>query len=180
MRTVMLLVGIFVAFIFLLTLGIGVYVAVTADTAFNSINLTIANHTFTDVYDDTLGQGVNAFIDQADLWGMFLLFGMVILMVICGFIFNDNRKLMLIVELAILIIVFIVAGVLQFSYNQVIQASPELLDVYSNSLTKSSTFMLSLPFIVPIVWMLMMWVVYGRFKKKDFEEATSSTQGVGF
>ena len=180
MRSVMLLVAVFVMFFFALTLGIFTYVAVTVDDTFEDINFTIANTDFQTVYQDNLGIGLNSFIDNADTMGMFLLFGMMILMIICGYIFNSNSKLLLVIDIVIFIIIFILAGILQFTYNEVIHSGTELLDIYSNNIEKTSTFMLLLPFVVPIIWLIMMIITYGRFKKKDFKESTSEFGGVGF
>jgi len=176
----MLLVAVFVMFFFALTLGIFTYVAVTVDDTFEDINFTIANTDFQTVYQDNLGIGLNSFIDNADTMGMFLLFGMMILMIICGYIFNSNSKLLLVIDIVIFIIIFILAGILQFTYNEVIHSGTELLDIYSNNIEKTSTFMLLLPFVVPIIWLIMMIITYGRFKKKDFKESTSEFGGVGF
>lgn len=180
MRAIMLVVAIFVMFFFVLTMGVFTYIAVTVDDAFESVDLNISGYTFNETYQDTLGLGVNAIIDQADMWGMFLLFGMVLLMIICGYFFNSNQKLWIILEIFILVVTFIIAGVLQYTFNEAIHASSELLDIYSTQLEKSSTFILALPFIIPVIWLIMMIIVYGRFKRKSFEEATDTTQGVGF
>jgi len=180
MRAIMLLVAIFVMFFSILTLGIFAYIAGTTNDLFQQIDFTIENRTFQGTYNETLGVGINAIQDNADIWGMCLLFGMVLLMIVCSFTFSSNKKLLLIIDFVILIIIFIIGGIFQYTYNEFIHSSTEFLDVYSNDLEKSSTFILTLPFIIPVVWLIMMIITYGRFKKKDFEESTSNIQGVGF
>ncbi len=186
MRSIMLIPILFIGFfVITIVLFASLYVANTVDDLMNDIDFSVAegtlqNRTFIQVYNDTLGEGVHTIQENSDNWGMFLLLGMVLLMFICGFTFNENQKLWLILEFVILIVAFIFAITFSFMHNELIHTDTEFLDIYSNDLQKSSTFMLTLPVIIPVVWMIMMILTYGRFKKQSFKEANTSVQGVGF
>ena len=165
-KTVMLFVFVFLAFFGILIIGILVYGANIVNQTFSSIDLTIGTQNFTDVYDYTLGQGVNAFLNSADNYGLMLLLGMIVLMVILGYSFQEKQKAWMVLEFFILIIAFIIATSLQRAYNLVIHSSTELLNIYSIDLVRSSTFILNLHLILPIVWALVIILVYGISRTK--------------
>ncbi|KKL46529.1 hypothetical protein LCGC14_2344670, partial [marine sediment metagenome] len=100
-------------------------------------------------------------------YGMGLLLGMVLLIVISSFIFHEKQKTWIVLELIILIVSFIFAVAMQRGYDTVINSSSVLLDIYSVDLVNSSTFILSLPVIVPIVWAFIVILSYGLFRKKE-------------
>lgn len=185
MRTIMFIPILFVGFFFIIFIGVALYTANQVDDLMNDIDFTVAentiqNRTYGQVYNETLGEGIHSFQNNADNWGIFLLIGTIILVVICGFVFNENQKLWLILEVLILIVVFIFATIFSYIYNDFINSDTAIFEVYSEGMTMSSTFILNLPWIIPIVWLITMILVYGRFRKKGFREASSSTQEVGF
>ncbi len=162
----MLLVLIFLGFMGIIMMGIFVYGANIIDTTFSGMDITIGDVNFTEAYDDTLGIGINVFLDGADNYGLGLLLGMVILMVISSFMFKEKQKAWIVLEFVILIIAFIFAVTIQGAYNTVINSSTTLLDIYSVDLIKSSKFILNLHIIIPIVWAFIVILSYGLFKKE--------------
>ena len=167
MRALMLFVLIVLGVIGIFIMGIFVYGATLVDQTFSSLNVTIGNVSFQESYNDTLGIGINAILDSADDYGMGLLLGMVLLIVISSFIFHEKQKTWIVLELIILIVSFIFAVAMQRGYDTVINSSSVLLDIYSVDLVNSSTFILSLPVIVPIVWAFIVILSYGLFRKKE-------------
>ena len=176
MRAVMLIVLIFLGFFGVVIMGIFVYGANLVDQTFSSINIEIGSQNFTEVYDDTLGQGINAFLNSADNYGLGLLLGMVLLMVVIGYSFQERQKAWFVLEFIVLIVSFIIAGIIQRAYVTVINSSTELLNIYSIDLVRSSTFILNLHIIIPVVWAFIMILVYGIFRKKPIP----GTGGIGF
>ena len=165
LSALMLIVLIFLGFIAVLIMGIFVYGANIVDQTFSSIDITIGDQNFTEVYDDTLGRGINAFLNSADNYGLGLLLGMVILMAITSFTFSEKQKAWIVAEFVILIIAFIFAVIIQGAYDTVINSSTTLLDIYSVDLINSSKFILNLHVIIPVVWSFMILLTYGISRK---------------
>ena len=163
----MIFVLIFLGFVAILMLGIFVYGANLVDQTMRSIDIQIGEVNFTDSYNDTLAIGINSILDSADNFGLQLLFGMVILMVISAFIFQERQKVWIVAEFIILIIAFILAVSVQRAYDLVINSSTELLDIFTIDLVNSSKFILNLHIIVPIVWAFIVILSYSIFKKRE-------------
>lgn len=169
LNTFMVFVLIFLGVLGIFILGIMTFGANLVDQTFTSINVTLGNVSFTDAYDDTLGIGINAILNNVDNYGLGLLLGMVLLMVIAGFMFQEKQKVWIVAEFVILIISFIFAVSLTNAYDLIINSSTELLDIYSVDLIDSSRFILNLPIIVPIVWAFIVILSYGLIKKREPE-----------
>ncbi len=166
LNTLMLLVLIFLGFASVIILGIFVYGANLIDQTFSNINIEVGDVNFTEAYDDTLGQGVNVFLNSADSYGLFLLLGMIVLMIITSYTFLETQKVWIVAEFVILIIAFILAVTIRGAFNTVINSSTALLDIYSIDLIKSSKFILNLHIIIPVVWSFIVILVYGIFRKE--------------
>lgn len=167
MAAFMTFVLIFLGFIGILMMGIFVYGATLIDQTFRSIDVTIGEVNFTQAYNDTLGIGIGVILNSADNYGLGLLLGMIILIVISAFIFKEKQKVWIVAEFVILIIAFILAVSIQRAYDAVINSSTVFLDIYSVDLINSSKFILSLPIIVPIVWAFIVILSYGLFRKRE-------------
>lgn len=162
----MLLVLVFLGFMGIIIMGIFIYGANLIDQSFSSVDLEIGDVNFTEAYDDTLGIGVNVFLNSADNYGLALLLGMIVLMIVSSFVFREKQKVWIVAEFVILIIAFIFAVTIQRAYDTVINSSTTLLDIYSIDLINSSKFILNLHIIVPIVWAFIIIISYGLFKKE--------------
>ena len=162
----MLLVLIFLGLMGVIIMGIFVYGANLIDQSFSSIDLEIGDVNFTEAYDDTLGIGINVFLNSADNYGLLLLLGMVALMIVSSFVFREKQKVWIVAEFGILITAFIFAVTIQGAYETVINSSTELLDIYSVDLINSSRFILNLHIIIPIVWAFIIIISYGLFKRE--------------
>ena len=167
LNSLMLIVLIFLGVMAIIIIGIFVYGANIIDQTFSGIDITIGDQNFTEVYDETLGLGINAFLNSADNYGIGLLLGMVLLMVVVSFIFSERNKAWIVAEFGILIIGFIVAVIIQGAYETIINSSIELLDIYSVDLINSSKFILNLHIIIPVVWAFIVILTYGLFREKN-------------
>ncbi len=165
LNSVMIFVLLFLGFIGIIIMGIFVYGGNLVEKTFKSIDIIIGDQNFTEVYDETLGKGINSFLNSADNYGLGLLLGMVLLMAIISYAFSEKQKAWIVLELLILIVAFIFAVMLQGAYNTVINSSTTLLDIYSIDLIKSSKFILNLPIIIPVVWAFIVILTYGVFKR---------------
>lgn len=160
---------IFLAFFIVLFLGIGLYGLGLFDSAMSGLDLIIGSQNFTEVYQDTTQQGVNAILAIADIASLVVLFGMVIIMILIGYFWGDETKsLWAIVDFLIIIIAFVISVYLQNYFNDFITS--EVLGsstVFTDTIPKSSRLMLSLPYLVPVIGILIMIVTYGINKKKE-------------
>ena len=163
----MLFVLIFLGFIAIVMMGIFVYGANLVDQTFRSIDVQIGLVNFTDAYNDTLAIGINAILDGADNYGLGLLLGMIAMISISAFLFKEKQKVWIVAELVILIIAFVLAVLIQRTYDTVINSSTAFLDIYSVDLINSSKFILNLPIIIPIVWAFIVILAYGIFRKRE-------------
>ena len=100
---------------------------------------------------------------------------MIGLIIFIGYSFQEKQKVWMVLELVVGIVAFIIATILQRAYDTVIHSSTELLNIYSIDLVRSSTFILNLHIILPVVWGLIIILVYGIFRKK-----TIPGTGLGF
>ncbi len=166
-NTVMLFVLIFLGFMGVVMLGVAVFGASIVDQTFSSIDVQIGEANFTETYDDTLGIGINVFLNSADNYGLFLLLGMVLLMVGSSFVFREKQKVWIVLEFFILIGAFVLAVTIQRSYDLIINSSTELLNIYSIELINSSKFILNLPVIITVTWFLMIVMAYGMRRKTE-------------
>ncbi len=166
LNSLMLLVLIFLGFAGIIIMGIFVYGANLVDQTFSSLNIEVGNVNFTEAYDDTLGKGVNVFLNSADNYGLFLLLGMIVLMIITSYAFSEKQKVWIVAEFVILIIAFIFAVTIKGAYTTVINSSTTLLNIYSVDLIKSSKFILNLHIIIPVVWSFIVILVYSIFRKE--------------
>ncbi len=167
LNALMLFVLIFLGFMGVIIMGIFVFGANIIDQTFSNIDILIGETNFTEAYDDTLGIGINVFLNSSDNYGLGLLLGMIGLMVISSFMFQEKQKVWIVLEFVILIVAFIFAVTIQNAYETVINSSTELLDIYSVDLINSSRFILNLHIIVPIVWSFIVIISYGIFRKKE-------------
>ena len=165
LNSLMIFVLIFLGFMGIIIMGIFVYGGNLVNQTFKSIDVTIGDQNFTEVYDATLGKGINAFLNSADEYGLGLLLGMIILMVIISYSFAEKQKTWIVLEFVILIVAFIFAVMIQNAYSTVINSSTTFLNIYSIDLIKSSKFILNLPIIIPIVWCFIVTLVYGISKR---------------
>ncbi len=165
LNALMIFVLIFLGVIAIIIMGIFVYGGNLVEQTFKSIDITIGDQNFTEVYDETLGKGVSAFLSGADNYGLGLLLGMIILMAIVSFSFSEKQKTWIVLEFVILIVAFVFAVMIQNTYDTIINSSTTFLDIYSVDLIKSSKFILNLPVIIPIVWAFIVILAYGVFKR---------------
>lgn len=175
MSLIPLVAYVFLAFFIVLFVGIALYGLGLFDSAMTGLDIIISDQNFTEVYEQTTGQGINAIFAIADTAALVLLFGMIIVMMIVGYFWGDeSKRLWIILDLFIIIIVFVISVYLQNYFIDFI-TSGDLIDasIYTDDLAKSSRVMAKLPYIVPIAGILIMIVTYGLSRRKS--EVTTFT-----
>lgn len=158
----------FLAFFIVLFLGIFLYGLSLFDNAASGFNVIIGTQNFTEVYQQTTQQGVNAIFAIADVASLILLLGMIIVMVIVGYFWGDStKKLWAILDLLIIIIAFIISVQLQGYFVDFINSDAfSGSTVFTSTLGKSSGLIVRLPYLIPVIGIIIMIVTYGLARKK--------------
>ncbi len=168
--TIQLLFMLFFSFIFVAVLGVGIYGFDLVDSAFSEIDFTLGNTTFNDTYNQTLKTGITPLRTTVPLiMSLGVLFGMIIVMMLVGWHIQRISRLWIILDIFIIIIAEILAVVLEGSFTSFINSSPDLLNIFSTSISQGSRFILNLKFIVPIAGVLIMATTY-MFSRSRPEE----------
>lgn len=152
---------IFCFYAFLIIMGIGIAVlmfnlindALDEDIQMGQVNLQDANN-------QTFGQLTNAMTTNADVIGMAVIFGMMILMMLNAFVVGKrSKKLMLVADVFILVFAFILSVYISQIFEIFINSS-SILDVFINDMPDSSKFILTLPLIVSTLGVILMILSY--------------------
>lgn len=163
-------------FLVVVSLGVMVILGVTSwtfsmiDDELRGIDFELGNVSWNETYNQSLGRGlVAASTTSPQLISMGLLFGMIIAMMFVGYYSGTKSKLWILLDIGIIIVVEILANLAVTSFLAVMNITPELLDVYSNTLSGGSKFILNLPIIVPIVGfaIMLMTNIVNRIRKKE-------------
>lgn len=156
----------FVLGIFFLILFLGM-----ALWGFNLINdvldqdIAVGQVNLQDVNNQSFGQINQGFVNNVDLIGVILIFGLILMMILNAFFVGANYpKLFLIVDIFLLVFVFIIAVYMAQTYETFINSSP-LFDFFKDDMTKTSKFMLNLPGIVAIIGVIIMIVSYAGLNR---------------
>lgn len=164
--TVMLFFFVFFALFVVVIAGTAFYGLETFNDVANLTDFTVGNISFSETYQDGLGQGLSTIISTLSTISFALLIGMIIVMMIVGFRQQNQNRTWIVVDIGIIIVAFIAAVYISIMFNSFINSNDVFLDVYSISLQRSSAFLLNLPFIVAITGGLVILITYIPFKKK--------------
>lgn len=178
MSLIPLIAYVFLAFFIVLFLGVLLYGLGLFDDAMLGFNVVINGQNFTEVYQQTTQQGINAIFAIADVSALALLLGMILVMMIVGYYWGDeSKRLWIIMDLFIIIVAFVISVYLQNYFIDFIN-SQGFVDstVFTVDLAKSSRVIARLPYFVPIAGILIMIVTYGLSRRKS-ETTTFSEFG---
>ncbi len=171
--TTLALIGIIVFAVILLTvLGIFAYGADLADDSISQLDVTIGNNSFQQTYQDTVQIGIlQGKTTMPRIVGMGTLIGMFICLLIVAVNQKKIGPLWIILDLAIIIIAEIIAGITASRFSTFINTSPQLLNIFSTTLADPAKFILSLPITVPIIGAIIMFITQVTSKKREEEQA---------
>ena len=160
----------FVFFALFLVFGAGIlyFSADVVDSSFTAIgDLSIGGIDFNQTYQNTLGIGISASKNTITTASIGLLLGMVVVMMLMGYFLRGTNRLWIILDLFIILVAFITAVYLSRSFDTFINLNSDLFSIFSNDLETSSRFVLNLPFVIPIIGVLIMLVTYATGRKKE-------------
>lgn len=121
----------------------------------------------------TFGKISNAFIDNADYYGIILLLGMAVLMIGQGYVVGKRwPKAWIVVDIFILVFAVVGAVYISQTFNTLIN-STSYFSVFADNLPKSSGFVLNLPYIVAILGVLIMIFTYAGINNTEGEPQTT-------
>lgn len=161
----------FIALIFILVGGIVVkYMnsALDIDVDLGQVNLREYNA-------QTMGQVNTMYVNNADWWGMSIIFGMIIgLFLSAYFTRNSLPKLGLILDIFIIITMTIMGGYFSASYSTILDSLAQAGETFLEDVTpKTSMFMLNLPIFIPIIGVIMMIIFHSSIPRRSEERAYS-------
>lgn len=168
--TFMLLFFVVATLLIMLVLGLSSWTFGIVDNELRSIDFELGNISWNETYNETLGRGLSAASTTSpQLASMGLLFGMIIAMMFVGYYSGTRNKLWIILDIAIIIVAMVLASFSVSSFLEFMNITPELLDVYSITLSAGSKFILNLPVIVPIVGVLIMIMtnIVNKIRRKE-------------
>lgn len=166
--TVPLLNLILVSLVFVLILGAFMLFFGEINDAFQG-DLSAGQVNLTEASDDTIGKINEAYIDTADLLGIFFLFGLVFAIMINGFLTrNSTPKLFFMIDFIIILFAYILAVYISNAYESILQALP-FVDLISTNLGNTSQFVLLLPVITAVVGFLTMILTYAGIPRTKTE-----------
>ncbi len=168
--TLMLLFFVVAALLLMLVLGLSSWTFGIVDDQFRSIDFELGNISWQETYNATLGRGLSAASTTVpQLASIGLLFGMIMVMMFVGYYSGTRNKLWILLDIGIIIVAMVLASFAASSFLELMNITPELLDVYSITLSPGSKFILNLPVIVPIVGVLIMIMtnIVNKIRRKE-------------
>ena len=166
--TITLIILIFTCLTLMGILGVTTWTASLIDESLSSIeDFNIGNQSFQEVYNETLKPGLEtASTTMPQIISMGTMLGMVILMMLIGYFSTEIGRMWLLVDIAVLIIAEAIASSVSSGFVSYMNSTPELLEIYSNTLSDGAAFVINLPIIIPAIGMLIMLATYIKVKKE--------------
>jgi len=147
-------------------LGISVYTFSTI-SGYMGQDIEIGQVNLGEISNQTLGVISSGFVNSADTLGIVVLLSMCILMLGTAYFSQGHHKIMIVVEIFIIIFTFVGAVYISNTYNTYITAFSGIDDVYSETLHKTSKFVLTLPIVTIVIGALMIILSYGLRRKEE-------------
>lgn len=120
---------------------------------------------------DTFGKFNTMYLNNADWWGIALIFGMIIGLFLSSYITrNSVPKWAIVFDIFIIITVFIFSLYISSAYSSVLDAFNSAGETFLETYTpKSSMFMLNLPIFVVIIGVIMMVLFHSSIPRRPEE-----------
>lgn len=158
------------AFVFILILGSFLYIYATVNLALTGTDISAGQVNLTNESINTIGKINTGLLNSADLIGLLFLFGMVIAMVVNGFVNrNNNPKVFFVIDFLILLFAYILAVYISNAFETVLGSLP-FESLLIENLGGSVMFMLSLPKITLITGAITLILTYAGIPKTKEEE----------
>ena len=142
---------------------------------FDAINTSLAGNQFagqvnmSEASENTIGKINDAFLSSSDLIGIFFLFGVVLAIMINGFLTrNSTPKLFFMIDFLIIIFAYILAVYVANAYEEILLAIP-FTNLIAANLNNSSRFILFLPIITVVTGFTTMILTYAGIPRTRSE-----------
>jgi len=143
------------------------------DVMLGQVNLSNASESTFGVFDD-------AYNTNLDLFGLFLIFGMIGGLLIASFMLRGTwNKLLIVVDLILMIVVYITAVLISNTYEHLLIASNGVISQFEGSMPKTSNFILHLPRYVVVIGAVCMILFYSAIPRREDERVSQSYQEGG-
>ena len=137
------------------------------------VNLSNASESTFGVFDDALNNNL-------DLFGLFLIFGMIGGLLIASFMLRGKwNKLLIVVDLILMVVVYITAVLISNAYEQLLIASNGVISQFEGSMPKTSNFILHLPRYVVVIGAVCMILFYSAIPRREDEQQISQSYQEG-
>lgn len=147
------------------------YNGLNQDVMLGQVNLS-------NVTESTYGEFNTAYNNNLDLFGLFLIFGMIGGLFMASFLMRGKwDKLLIVVDLIMMIAVYIIAVVLSNYYETLLVASSGVISQFEGSMPKTSNFLLHLPRYVIIIGAVSMILFYSAIPKREGEREINYEAG---
>lgn len=142
---------------------------------FNSVDSALSGNQFagqvnmSEANENTIGKMNDAFLNSSDLIGIFFLFGVVLAIMINGFLTrNSTPKLFFMIDFIIIIFAYILAVYVSNAYESILTAIP-FTNLIASNLNNTSRFVLFLPIITVVTGFIAMILTYAGIPRTRAE-----------
>jgi hypothetical protein len=140
-----------------------VRVGLNQDEMIGQVNLSNASESTFGVFD-------TAYNNNLDLFGLFLIFGMIGGLLIASFMLRGKwNKLLIVVDLILMVVVYITAVLISNAYETLLIASSGIISQFEGSMPKTSNFLLHLPRYVVVIGAICMILFYTLIPRREDE-----------
>lgn len=171
--TLMLIFVVFFAIALLIFLAVLSLLFSTMDIQISQLDFMIGNQSFNETYQSLVHPGmVSLSVTVPRNISIGTLIGMVLVMLLVGMKSPRRSKLWIILDIFIIIVAEIVAVAIKITFeNEILNLTPELFIIFSNTLAESSKWILNLPTIIPTLGALIILATY-VLRREDREDET--------
>jgi hypothetical protein len=130
--------------------------------------------------ESTYGVFETAYNDNLDVFGLFLIFGMIGGLLIASFMLRGTwNKLLIVVDLILMVVVYITAVLISNTYEHLLIASSGIITQFEGSMPKTSNFVLHLPRYVVIIGAVCMILFYSAIPRREDERQPAQSYQEG-
>ncbi len=158
------------SFIGVILLGVFVFAFNTITISLLDQNVMVGAVNLSNATSDTLGQLNNGINNNANFIGAAFLFGMVIGLILAGYLTRkQNPAIFFVIDFVLIIFFYILATYMANAYETTLNAIP-FASTFTETLPLASSFLLNLPLITIITGALVMLVSYAAIPGTKEEE----------
>jgi len=168
--TVLMFFMVIILFFAMILLLVGGIVTVKINNALDQ-NISLGQVNLQDINNKTFGYFTTMYLENADWWGISLIFGLVFGLFLSAYTLrNTSPKWTLIIDVFIIVSVFIFALYISSSYQTLLDALSSANESFLEDYTpKTSMFLLNLPIFSVIIGVVAMFLFHSSIPRKSEE-----------